>query len=60
MLWNYTILILCILLIVRWWQLKRSIHKGSYDYRYYEEGPYGERKEEKNWMEKIKELLGIK
>ena len=57
MLWNYTILILCILLIFRWWQLKRSIRKRKYDYRYYEDGPYGEKKKEKSILEKIKSIF---
>jgi len=55
MLWNYTILILCILLIVRWWQMKRSIKNRDYDYSYYEDGPYGERKREQSWMEKVRD-----
>ncbi|BDS09679.1 hypothetical protein [Aureispira anguillae] len=60
MLWNYTILILCVLLIYRWWQMKRSIRKGDYDYRYYEEGPYGAKKKPQDWKDKIKEFLGMK
>ena len=57
MFWNYIILILCILLIFRWWQLKRSIRKGDYDYRYYEDGPYGEKKREKSFLDKIKDFF---
>jgi len=60
MLWNYTILILCILLVFRWWQMKRSIRRGNYDYSYYEEGPYGERKKKVTWLDQLKRLLGIK
>ncbi len=60
MLWNYIILILCILLIYRWWQMKRSIRKGDYDYSYYEEGPYGEHKRTTSWLDKLKELFRIK
>jgi len=54
MLWNYTILILCILLVFRFVQMKRSIRKGNYDYRYYEDGPYGEKKRKKTVWEQIK------
>lgn len=60
MLWNYTILILCILLVLRWWQLKRSIKKRDYDYSYYEEGPYGEPQRTKNWWQQVKEWIGLK
>lgn len=41
-------------MIFRWWQLKKSIKGREYDYRYYEDGPYGERKSEPNWWERIK------
>lgn len=54
MYWSYTILILCLFMIFRWWQLKKSIKGREYDYRYYEDGPYGERKSEPNWWERIK------
>lgn len=54
MLWNYIILILCILLIVRFVQMKRSIRRGDYDYRYYEEGPYGPKKTEQSFLEKVR------
>jgi hypothetical protein len=54
MLWNYTILILCVLLVVRFVQMKRSIRKGNYDYRYYEDGPYGEKKRKKTVWGQIK------
>lgn len=57
--WNYAILILCLLLVLRWWQLKRSIGQDDYDYRYYEEGPYGERPPERNWWQKIRDGLGF-
>ena len=57
MLWNYTILILCILLILRWWQMKRSIKKRDYDYSYYEDGPYGEKKSNKSIWDKIKNVF---
>lgn len=57
--WNYAILILCILLVLRWWQLKRSIKRDDYDYRYYEEGPYGERPPKRTWWQKIRDGLGI-
>jgi len=60
MLWNYTMLILCILLVFRWWQMKRSIRKGSYDYSYYEEGPYGKRRKKRTWLEKLKQFFKIK
>lgn len=58
MIWGYVIPILLVILIFRWWQLKRSIKRGDYDYSYYEEGPYGEKREKTLW-EKIRENLGI-
>lgn len=57
MLWNYTILILCILLVIRFVQMKRSIRNQDYDYRYYEEGPYGEKKKEPHWFDGLKNLF---
>ncbi|MFK7796935.1 MAG: hypothetical protein AB8E82_05740 [Aureispira sp.] len=58
MLWGYLVPVLLVIMIWRWWQLKRSIRRGDYDYRYYEEGPYGEKKKQTLW-EKIRENLGI-
>lgn len=57
MLWNYIILILCILLILRWWQMKRSIKNRDYDYSYYEDGPYGEKKRSESIWDKIKNIF---
>lgn len=57
MLWNYTILILCILLIFRFLKMKRSIKKKDYDYSYYEEGPYGEKPRKKNFFDHIKDIF---
>lgn len=58
MLWGYLVPVLLVIMIWRWWQLKRSIRRGDYDYRYYEEGPYGEKKKQTFW-EKVRENLGI-
>ena len=58
MIWGYLVPILLIILIVRWWQLKRSIRRGDYDYSYYEDGPYGEKRQLTLW-ERIRENLGI-
>ena len=57
MLWNYTILILCILLIYRFVKMKKSIKKKDYDYSYYEEGPYGEKPRKKNFFDHIKDIF---
>jgi len=58
MLWNYAILILCIMLVFRFVQMKRSLRRRDYDYRYYEEGPYGEkRKRKKTILEQIKQFF---
>lgn len=57
MLWNYTILILCILLIYRFVKMKKSIKQKDYDYSYYEEGPYGEKPRKKNFFDHIKDIF---
>ena len=37
--------------------MKRSIRNQDYDYRYYEEGPYGEKKKEPHWFDSLKNLF---
>lgn len=54
MILSYAMAILLFLVIFRWIQLKRSIRNRTYDYRYYEEGPYGKKKRKKTFWEKVK------
>jgi len=61
MIFAYVVPILLVILIYRYWQLKKSIRNNEHDYSYYEEGPYGERKKEpKGIIAKIKKALGFK
>lgn len=55
--WTYTISILSVVLIYRWWQLKRSIRRKDYDFNYYEDGPYGKKKRKKTLFEKFKSIF---
>jgi hypothetical protein len=58
MIWGYVVPILLVIMIFRWWQLKRSLRNDNYDYSYYEEGPYGEKKSQLTLWERIKKGLG--